>query len=113
MKIAFTTKGPAWDSIIDARFGRTDFIVLYDEESGELSSVDNRAVEGVAHGAGPQTAQKLFDLGPDVLITGNGPGGNAAEVLQRAKLNIYVGAADKTVKQAYEAYKQGSLSLFE
>lgn len=113
MKIAFTTKGPEWDSIIDARFGRTDFIVLYDESSGTLTSVDNRAIEGVAHGAGPQTAQKLFDLAPDVLITGNGPGGNAATVLQRANLKIYAGASDMTIKQAYEAYKQGSLSLFE
>jgi predicted Fe-Mo cluster-binding NifX family protein len=113
MKIAFTTKGIDWDSIIDARFGRTDFIVLYDEESERLTSVDNRDIEGVAHGAGPQTAQKLFDLSPDVLITGNGPGGNAAEVLQRAHLKIYTGAANMTIKQAYEAYKKGSLSLFE
>jgi len=113
MKIAFTAKGTDWDATIDARFGRTDFIVLYDEEKGTLTSVDNRAIEEVAHGAGPQTAQKLFDLSPDVLITGNGPGGNAAEVLQRANLKIYVGAATMTVKQAYEAYKKGSLSLFE
>lgn len=113
MKIAFTAKGTAWDSIIDARFGRTDYIVLYDEASGTLTNVDNRAIEGVAHGAGPQTAQKLFDLNPDVLITGNGPGGNAAEVLRRANLKIYVGAADMTIKNAYEAYKQGSLNLFE
>ena len=113
MKIAFTAKGTGWDSIIDARFGRTDYIVLYDEDSDKLSSVDNRDIEGVAHGAGPQTAQKLFDLTPDVLITGNGPGGNAATVLQKANLKIYVGAADMTIKQAYEAFKKGSLSLFE
>lgn len=113
MKIAFTAKGTDWNSIIDARFGRTDFILLYDEDNGALTSEDNRDIEGVAHGAGPQTAQKLFDLSPDVLITGNGPGGNAAEVLQRANLKIYVGAANMTVKQAYEAYKKGSLSLLE
>jgi predicted Fe-Mo cluster-binding NifX family protein len=113
MKIAFTAKGTDWDATIDARFGRTDFIVLYDEASGTLTSVDNRDIEGLAHGAGPQTAQKLFDLSPDVLITGNGPGGNAAEVLQRANLKIYVGASDMTIKEAYEAYKKGSLSLFE
>lgn len=113
MKIAFTAKGTEWDSPIDPRFGRTDFIVLYDETSGALTSVDNREVEDVAHGAGPETAQKLFDLAPDVLITGNGPGGNAAAVLQRAKLKIYVGAANMTVKEAYEAYQKGELRLFE
>jgi len=112
MKIAFTAKGTAWDAQIDARFGRTDYIVVYDDAADALSSVDNRDVEGIAHGAGPQTAQKLFDLAPDVLITGNGPGGNAATVLQKTSLKIFVGAGDMTVKQAYEAYKSGALKAF-
>jgi len=112
MKIAFTAKGTDWKAEIDPRFGRTDYIVMYDDASKELSSVDNRAVEEVAHGAGPQTAQKLFDLGPDVLITGNGPGGNAATVLQKTKLKIFVGAGDMTVQAAYDAYKNGTLTAF-
>ena len=112
MKIAFTAKGTDWKAEIDPRFGRTDYIVMYDDASKELSSVDNRAVEEVAHGAGPQTAQKLFDLGPDVLITGNGPGGNAATVLQKTKLKIFVGAGDMTVQAAYDAYQKGTLTAF-
>ncbi|MDO9577603.1 MAG: NifB/NifX family molybdenum-iron cluster-binding protein [Candidatus Cloacimonadales bacterium] len=109
MKIAFTTKGIQWDSIMDPRFGRTEFIVIYDEEKDELSNIDNRAVEGVAHGAGPETAQKFFDLNPDVLITGNGPGGNAGRVLEQANLKIFVGAGEMTVKEAYKAYQKGEL----
>jgi predicted Fe-Mo cluster-binding NifX family protein len=112
MKIAFTAKGTGWDAQIDPRFGRTDYIVVYDDASDSLSSVDNREVEGVAHGAGPQTAQKLFDLAPDVLITGNGPGGNAAAVLQKTSLKIFVGAGDMTIKAAYAAYKKGNLAVF-
>jgi predicted Fe-Mo cluster-binding NifX family protein len=112
MKIAFTAKGTDWKAEIDPRFGRTDYIVMYDDASKELSSVDNRAVEEVAHGAGPQTAQKLFDLEPDVLITGNGPGGNAATVLQKTKLKIFVGAGDMSVQAAYDAYKNGTLTAF-
>ena len=81
MKIAFTSKGTNWDSMIDPRFGRTEFILIYDEEKDELTHFDNREIENEAHGAGPKTAQKLFELHPDVLITGNGPGGNAAAVL--------------------------------
>jgi len=109
MKIAFTSKGTSWESQIDARFGRTDYIVVYDEESGSLSHTDNTEVEGLAHGAGPQTAQKLFDLAPDVLITGNGPGGNAAEVLKRTRIAVYVGAGDMSLKEAYAAYTDGRL----
>lgn len=112
MKIAFTTKGPDSDSQIDPRFGRTEYILLYDEEKDEYTAVDNRDIGTVAHGAGPQTAQKLFDLHPDVLITGNGPGGNAASALQQVKMSIYTGAGDMTVKEAYEAYKKGDLKEF-
>jgi predicted Fe-Mo cluster-binding NifX family protein len=112
MKIAFTAKGTDWKAEIDPRFGRTDYIVIYDDASKELTNVDNRAVEEVAHGAGPQTAQKLFDLGPDVLITGNGPGGNAATVLQKTKLKIFVGAGDMSIEDAYAAYVKGTLSAF-
>lgn len=112
MKIAFTASGTSWESRIDPRFGRTDYIVLYDEETKSLTSVDNREVESVAHGAGPRTAQRLFDLAPDVLITGNGPGGNAAEVLKRAKLAVYAGAGEMSLKEAYEAYKKGALKPF-
>ncbi|MCF7793571.1 MAG: dinitrogenase iron-molybdenum cofactor biosynthesis protein [Candidatus Cloacimonetes bacterium] len=110
MKIAFTAKGTEWDSQMDPRFGRTEFIVIYDDEKDEMKNVDNRDIEGVAHGAGPQTAQKLFDLKPDVLITGNGPGGNAGRVLQQANMKIFIGAGNMTVKEAYEAFKDGKLS---
>jgi predicted Fe-Mo cluster-binding NifX family protein len=112
MKIAFTAKGTDWKAEIDPRFGRTDYIVIYDDATKELTSVDNRSIEDVAHGAGPQTAQKLFDVGPDVLITGNGPGGNAATALQKAKLKIFVGAGGMTVEAAYEAYKKDALTAF-
>ena len=37
MKIAFTAKGTDWDAEIDPRFGRTQYIIIYDDEKkGEL-----------------------------------------------------------------------------
>ena len=112
MKIVFTTKGTDWDSNMDPRFGRTEYIFIYDEEKEEISSVDNTAIAEVSHGAGPQTAQKMFELSPDILITGNGPGGNAARVLQNSNTKIYIGAGDMTVKEAYDAYKNGELRIY-
>lgn len=110
MKIAFTAKGAGWDSAMDPRFGRTEFILLYNEETVVLSSVDNRSIADDAHGAGPQTAQILFDLNPDVLITGNGPGRNAAAVLKKTGVKIFTGAGDMLVRDAFETYKSGSLT---
>ena len=109
MKIAFTATGTEWDSMMDPRFGRTEYIVLYDDESKELNIVDNSAVKNEAHGAGTATSQRIFDLKPDVLITGNGPGENAANALKHIKMKIYVDAHDITVRQAYENYKSGKL----
>ena len=109
MKIAFTAKGTEWDSKMDPRFGRTEYIVVFDEEKDELSVTDNREIINTAHGAGPQTAQKLFDLSPDVLVTGNGPGGNAATVLKSTDLKIFIGAGNMTIKEAYDSYKKNLL----
>ena len=112
MKIAFTTKGTEWDSQMDPRFGRTDFFLIYDQENDSFDHFDNRDIANDAHGAGPKTAQKLFELGAEILITGNGPGGNAATVLEKAGTKIFIGAGEMSVKKAYEAYKENSLKGF-
>jgi len=112
MKIAFTAQGVYWDSLMDSRFGRTEFILVYDDETKEFTNFDNRSISNEAHGAGPKTAQKLFELDPDILITGNGPGGNAISVLSQTNTKIYFGAGDMTVKDAYEKFKNNSLHIF-
>lgn len=109
MKLAFTATGTDWDAKIDPRFGRTDYLVFYQEEDGTLNSIDNRSIVSVEHGAGPKTAQKIFEQAPQVLITGNGPGGNAAAILKQVNLKIFVGAGGMTVREAYEAYQKGQL----
>ena len=109
MKIAFTATGNDWDAMIDPRFGRTEYIVVFDDATDELSVTDNSAVKNEAHGAGTATSQKIFELAPDVLITGNGPGDNAARALEKMNMMIFVGAQDLTLKQALAKYKNGEL----
>ncbi len=113
MNIVFTTRGTEWDSEMDPRFGRTRYFFAFDDGTEEVRTVDNSAVDQEAHGAGPRTAQKLTELGANVLITGNGPGGNAAAVLKATGIEIYVGAGEMTVKEALEAYRKGDLKLFQ
>lgn len=112
MKLVFTARGTDWDSPMDPRFGRTPYFFVYDEEADETTSVDNTAVEQEAHGAGPRTAQKLAEVGADVVVTGNGPGGNAAAVLASTSTEIYVGAGEMTVREAYAAWREGTLKRF-
>ena len=44
MKIAFTTKGTEWDSMMDPRFGRTEYLLVYDDTDDKISTFDNRAI---------------------------------------------------------------------
>lgn len=113
MNIVFTTQGTDWDSPIDPRFGRTRYFFVFNEETDDVQTVDNSAIDKEAHGAGPKTSQKLVELGAEVLITGNGPGGNAAAVLKTTGVEIYVGAGEMTVKEALEAYRNGELKKFQ
>ena len=112
MKIAFTSKGTDWESKMDPRFGRTEYILVYDDEKEEFAHFDNRDIENEAHGAGPKTSQKLFEMEPQVLITGNGPGGNAAQVLEKAGIEIFIGAGEMSVKEAYQSFIDKALKRF-
>ena len=112
MNIIFTSQGTDWDSNVDPRFGRTRYFFAFDDKTEEVKTVDNRSIDAEAHGAGPKTAQRLVELEANVLITGNGPGGNAAAVLGATGIEIYVGAGEMTVKQALEAYRAGDLRKF-
>ena len=109
MKILLTAKGTEWDSKMDPRFGRTEFFFIYDEETEKVETYDNRAIANEAHGAGPKTAQKMSEYNVNVLITGNGPGGNAAAVVTQTGIKVFVGAGEMTVKEAYDAYKNSDL----
>ncbi len=109
MKIVFTAKGESWDSPMDARFGRMELLVTYDEDSKVLEAVTNSETESMEHGAGLQTAQKVLKLKPDIIITGNGAGEKALRILERSDVKLYVGAGDMTIKEAYEAFKADKL----
>ncbi len=110
MKIVFTTKGDNWDSQIDERFGRMDMLVLFDEDTDtlEATKIDTEQMD---HGAGLQTAQKVLNLRPDIIITGNGAGNKALDILKRSSVKMYIGAGGMTLKEAYDAYKNCRLNL--
>ena len=112
MKIVFTAKGSNWDSPMDPLFGRMDTLVTYNEDKEELIAVPNSETEAMEHGAGLQTAKKVLEVNPDVIITGNGPGRKALDLLHRSDVKIYTGAGEMSIKEAYEAFKNNKLQKF-
>jgi len=67
--------------------------IHFDEEKDELKAFSNDTTE-MAHGAGLQVAKKVIELKADVVITGNGAGEKALEILKKYDLKIYIGAGD-------------------
>jgi predicted Fe-Mo cluster-binding NifX family protein len=110
MKIVITAQGDNWDAPVDPRFGRAQSFFVYDEESEETRSVGNSEINEQGHGAGPLAAQKLVELGADVLLTGNGPGGKAAAVMAGTEIQVFVGAGDMNLREALAAWRDGRLS---
>ncbi len=110
MKIVITAQGTDWDAPVDPRFGRAQSFFVFDEETNTTESVNNSAINEQGHGAGPLAAQRLMQLGANVLLTGNGPGGKAAAVMGETGIRVCVGAGGMSLREALEAYRAGKLA---
>lgn len=104
MRICITSKGNELTADVDRSFGRAQFFLFVDPDSGVLEAVENAPA---AHGAGVQAAQLMADKRAEAVITGDiGP--NAHEGLSVAGIEVFVGATG-TAQQALEAFGQGRL----
>lgn len=106
MKVAVTAQGKTMESNIDPRFGRCQYFVIVDMETGSFETMDNSAA-GATGGAGVQAAQTLSDQKVDALITGN-VGPNAIQGLKASGIKVYTGVSG-TVQDAVNALKNGDL----
>ena len=106
MKILFTVKeNKGMESIIDERFGRAVGFLVYETDNEEIEYYDNLENTNAGHGAGIQAASKVVDINVNTLVTGNGPGGKAKGILADKNIDIKVGFADITVKEAIQKIK--------
>jgi predicted Fe-Mo cluster-binding NifX family protein len=111
VKLALTTSGETLEAPLDPRFGRAPRFLVLETDTGAFEIVDNQAGVEAAHGAGVQAAERLARLGVRGLVTGHcGP--KALSVLTRAGIGVYNTDA-KTVAQAIEAYRSGTLVAAE
>lgn len=107
MKVAITSKGKTTQSLVDARFGRTKYLLIFDTETGDSETIDNCPNLNAVQGAGIQTAQNITGLNVDAVITGNiGP--KAFKTLKAANIKTYL-VSNSTVQQALEEFNTGQL----
>ena len=107
MKVAVTAQGRDLGSQIDQRFGRAEFLIIADTDTGGFEIHDNTVNLNAAQGAGIQTGQNIANLDVDAVITGN-VGPNAFKTLSAAKVKVFL-AEEQTVQQAIDSFKAGKL----
>ncbi|MBO8160516.1 MAG: NifB/NifX family molybdenum-iron cluster-binding protein [Thermosipho sp. (in: Bacteria)] len=110
MKIAIPSEGKTLDSMINDRYARAEFIIIYDTDKEEIIEIiENDTSE--AHGKGPKVSQMLVNKGIKVLIT-QSVGKNAFDVLKAANIEIYLSKKDN-IKDVIQNYKNGNLIKIE
>lgn len=108
MKICISSTGPSENSQVSPVFGRCPYFIIFDESQEKFGVIKNEACQ-VPRGAGIAAAQKISDLGCQVLITGNiGP--NAFYALKSSGIKVFAGVFGKTVKEVVKDFKEGKLT---
>lgn len=107
MKVAVTSQGKELSSDVDRRFGRAQYLLVVDTETGDFEVHNNEVNLNAAQGAGIQTGQNIANLGVEAIITGN-VGPNAFRTLSAADVSIYL-AEQQSVQEAIDAFKAGNL----
>lgn len=106
MNIIVTATSNKIDQPFSPRFGRADFFILFDSETGEWEALPNPAA-GARGGAGPQAVQFIANKGAEVVISGRyGP--SAFTALEAAGIKAYL-AEDGTVSDVYAKFQDGIL----
>ncbi|WP_321298065.1 NifB/NifX family molybdenum-iron cluster-binding protein [Marinifilum fragile] len=97
MKTIITSTGEGANSLFDLRFGRAAWFCVYDDESGEVSFVENEHMNA-AGGAGTKAAEKAIELGVSKVISGDfGP--KAKDVLEKFNVQMVIIQGDNNTVQ--------------
>jgi predicted Fe-Mo cluster-binding NifX family protein len=110
MKIAISSSGTDQSAQVDPRFGRCQYFIIIDTESGETKTVAN-AAQSAGGGAGIQAAQTVADHGAETVLTGN-VGPNAHRALQAANITVITGVSG-TVSDALQAFRDDKYKASE
>ncbi|MGI6092037.1 MAG: dinitrogenase iron-molybdenum cofactor biosynthesis protein [Veillonellaceae bacterium] len=87
MRIAITSHGQDKSSLIDPRFGRAEYLIIHDTQTGSWEAhISQNLVE--SNGTGIHAARNILELGAEMLITGH-VGPKAFRILNANGLKVY------------------------
>ena len=100
MKIAITSTGNSLDSMLDERFGRCSYFVIYDTESKSTEFVPNPNKEA-ENGAGPASVQVVASRNVSKIVSGEF-GMKIKSLVDSLKIQMIVVKEAKKVKEIIE-----------
>jgi predicted DNA-binding protein (UPF0251 family)/predicted Fe-Mo cluster-binding NifX family protein len=109
--IAICSSGDSMDSLVDGRFGRCAYFIIWDEEKKEAKVLNNQSLDA-NQGAGTGLAQQIINQGVGALIC-NRIGPKAFAVLNQVGIKIFSGSEGITVEATLEKYRAAELSQLE
>ncbi len=111
MKIAVPAQGPKPDSLVDSRFGRAKWFMVYDDEKKSWDVIDNAQNVQSSQGAGIQSAANVVNTGCHILISSHcGP--KAFTALTKAGVQVY-SAKGGTVDRVVKLFISGALDILD
>ncbi|MBN2259077.1 MAG: NifB/NifX family molybdenum-iron cluster-binding protein [Clostridiales bacterium] len=106
MKILISAAGDNKEALVDQRFGRAEYYVIYNDETHEYSAIENVG-KFENSGAGVKASQFVIEQGVDCIITGSlGP--KSFSIMQDAGIKGYKNI-EGTVEEVIKAFKNNEL----
>lgn len=106
MKIAISSMGKDLSSMLDVRFGRCSYFIIYDTEGGQVKVIENSG-QMSSGGAGTAAAQLILDEDVEAVITGS-MGPNAFSLFKNSDIKVYRSGSIE-IEKAVELFKEGKL----
>ncbi len=111
MKIAVCAKTEGMESVVDDRFGRAEYYVIFDTNKLVGETVENSA-KGEPAGAGGSAVRLLSNHNVEVILVPElGP--KAVDAVNGFEMKAYRYADRKTVRETIAAYQAGGLQQIE
>ena len=110
MRVAITATANNYNEMMDGRFGRAPYFLVFDTQTKLWTAYENVQSTELEHGAGIQAAQMVERLGAKVLITGQ-VGPKALQVLRANAVKIYCVESGK-VNDILNAFLEGHYSEY-
>ncbi len=100
--IAICSSEDKAEAMVDGRFGRCSYFMVWNPESSDFKSLKNTGIDA-AHGAGTGAAQVLLQNNVGVVLTSR-VGPKAFQVLNSAGIKMYQGQDNISVQALLEKY---------